>query len=253
MSYAILLPAAGVMAVTFALVGYPYGLGGAAVGLLVAAMWLGVALTAAGVLYGVSTWTHVHTGPWVKDGRGRGRLVWSIVLGPWLLVVWIGVLVGAAMKRGQAADEVADGLIVGRRPMRGDYGRLAPMGIGAALDLCAELPASKWLRRQVGEHYLSVPVMDITAATPAQLARAVGWVTEQMDAGRKVLIHCAAGYGRSAVVAVCVLMRRGDFDDPEEAFESIRRCRPGVVLNGLQRRAVEQFARAVGAESGSSG
>jgi protein-tyrosine phosphatase len=42
------------------------------------------------------------------------------------------------------------------------------------------------------------------------LDEGVAWVTEKLGRGCKVYVHCEHGIGRSALVALCVLVAQGD-------------------------------------------
>jgi protein-tyrosine phosphatase len=63
--------------------------------------------------------------------------------------------------------------------------------------------------RRHGIRHLHLPTPDARAISPADLARGVAWVARAMAAGRKVLIHCQHGIGRSALLAMCVLVDAG--------------------------------------------
>lgn len=60
-----------------------------------------------------------------------------------------------------------------------------------------------------------------------QLARVI---TESIDAGKKVLVHCAAGMDRSGLMCAAVLMLREPITG-KEAMQRIRECRPGALAN----------------------
>lgn len=46
-----------------------------------------------------------------------------------------------------------------------------------------------------------------------------------------MLVHCAQGHGRSAVVVAAWLLLKGRAQDPEEALIQIKAARPGVRLH----------------------
>lgn len=67
-----------------------------------------------------------------------------------------------------------------------------------------------------------------------------------LDAGGAVLCHCYAGRGRAGMVALRLLVERGE--DPKEALERIRAVRPGAL------EAHSQFRwAAAGAPTGATG
>jgi protein-tyrosine phosphatase len=70
---------------------------------------------------------------------------------------------------------------------------------------CDELVS---LRRH-GIRHLHLPTPDARAISPADIARGVAWVARARAARRKVLVHCQHGIGRSALLAMCVLVDAG--------------------------------------------
>ena len=77
--------------------------------------------------------------------------------------------------------------------------------------------------------------------TPAELARAVAALDELCPAG-PVLVHCALGYSRAAVVVAAWLLHRGLSATPEAAVARVRAARPQVVLSGGHRTALAAYA-----------
>jgi hypothetical protein len=63
--------------------------------------------------------------------------------------------------------------------------------------------------RRHGIRHLHLPTPDARAISPADIARGVAWVARAIAARRKVLIHCQHGIGRSALLAMCVLVDAG--------------------------------------------
>jgi hypothetical protein len=132
------------------------------------------------------------------------------------------------------AAEVVPGLWLGRAPGRADYRRF-PVAI---LDLTAEFIPLPTARRQP---YRSVPLLDLAVPTAAELARAVAALGELHPAG-PVLVHCALGYSRAAVVVAAWLLHRGLAASPEAAVARVRAARPQVVLAPGHRAALAAYA-----------
>jgi protein-tyrosine phosphatase len=61
------------------------------------------------------------------------------------------------------------------------------------------------------------------AVSLPRLRAGVRWVTKHLERGQKVYIHCEHGVGRSATLALCVLVARGD--SPGEALSRAKRAR----------------------------
>lgn len=110
-------------------------------------------------------------------------------------------------------------LAVGRRADAEDAENLAAHGIKSILSLCA-LVRPDGIARQ-----LSMDIKD-RAALPAELVgEAMGFLNAQIQAGRKVLVHCEMGISRSASIAVGYL--HGFHGMPlEQALAKVREANP---------------------------
>ncbi len=138
--------------------------------------------------------------------------------------------------RGQpSANLLADGVWVGRLPTRAG---LSATGADAIVDLTAELP-----RLAPAVAYRCVPVLDLTVPQPAPLRAAVDAIHAMRTEGRQVLVCCALGYSRSALVAAAWLSEHLGLRDPDEVLTRLRRARPSVVLGPESVAALAAFMR----------
>ena len=81
--------------------------------------------------------------------------------------------------------------------------------IAAIVDLRAEDCDDEAALRDAGIDFLHLPTPDLEPATVPHLARGVSFVRGHLARGSKVLIHCQHGIGRSALLALCVLVDQG--------------------------------------------
>ena len=108
------------------------------------------------------------------------------------------------------------------------------------LDLAVEFNEIRALRNVLG--YRSMPVLDTTAPTEAQLREAVAWLTTIVPNG-PVYVHCALGTGRSACVVVAYLLSVGEVATVGESIRRLKALRPGIRLSRAQRECLEVFDR----------
>jgi hypothetical protein len=112
--------------------------------------------------------------------------------------------------------------------------------LGAAktiIDLAPEFAEFPTLRAQ--PHYLSLPILDGTSATQKQLLHAVGHIQKHINTG--VLVHCAGGHGRSAMVVAAYLLYINHAATPQEAIHTIKQARHHIKLNKKQLATLHKF------------
>jgi len=101
-------------------------------------------------------------------------------------------------------------LAVGHAPMsREQLESLKAQGIDAILNLCAEFCDLHDIESQAGFEVYYLPIPDEQAPPLAELEKALAWLDEAVYLGRKVLIHCRHGIGRTGTVLNAYLLRRG--------------------------------------------
>ncbi len=88
-----------------------------------------------------------------------------------------------------------------------------------------------------------VPMKDHEPPSLESLERAASFVQAEVRSGRKVLVHCLAGQGRTMCVLAAYLIKEKGVE-PEEAIRTLRAMRPGAVESG-QEKAVFGYAEVV--------
>lgn len=107
-------------------------------------------------------------------------------------------------------------------------------GIRAVVDLRGEACDDEVLMHRHGIALLHLPTPDMCGVTLAHLDDGVAFACEWIERGERVLIHCEHGIGRSATLALCVMVSLGDA--PLEALERMKARR------ALVSPSPEQFA-----------
>jgi protein-tyrosine phosphatase len=132
-------------------------------------------------------------------------------------------------------DWITDHLAVGGSFPSGQTERLTrEHGIRAVVDLRNEDVDDEQLLRRHGATLLHLPTQDMCGVDHAHLERGVDFACRHLDRGERVLVHCQHGIGRSAVLALCILVDRGHA--PLAALELLKDRR------GRVSPSPEQFA-----------
>jgi len=107
-------------------------------------------------------------------------------------------------------DWVTTNIAVGGAPM--SYAALDALraeGVDCILNLCAEFCDLKDYEAQSGFEVYYFPIPDEETPDLAELEKALEWMDEALYLGKKVLIHCRHGIGRTGTVLNAYLLRKG--------------------------------------------
>ena len=88
---------------------------------------------------------------------------------------------------------------------------------------------------------IHAPIPDFAPPDPETRDRAVAFLAEHVGAGRPVLVHCGAGYGRTGTILACYLVFSGM--DADAAIALVRERRPGSIETPAQEDAVRAYAK----------
>lgn len=115
-------------------------------------------------------------------------------------------------------------------------------GIGGVVDLRQEACDDVARLALHGIEHLHLPTEDHGPVTLEHLRAGVAFAGRVLDAGRRVLVHCQHGIGRSAVLALCVLVARGHA--PLDALALAKSRRDLVSPSPSQYQAWASWLRA---------
>ena len=140
-------------------------------------------------------------------------------------------------------DQVDEHVLLGALPLPWLVDAMAAAGVRAVVNTCVEYhgPTAGYARH--GIEQLHTPTLDFTPPTLSDIERAVVFVEAHRARKQTVYIHCKAGRGRSATVALCWLMAHRGMTS-EQAQAHLESVRPHVNRSLWERDVVRQFARA---------
>jgi len=90
-----------------------------------------------------------------------------------------------------------------------------------------------------GTEMLNLPIPDFGTPRLEELSEAVDWINREIAAGKKVLVHCLVGRGRSGTVAAAYLISKGF--DADDAIQQVRRHVHGAIETHEQEELLRRF------------
>lgn len=169
--------------------------------------------------------------------KTAGRLPWSVwlVFAPCFLGQYLSLL--HYRRQCDAWNQITPNVWISARLNRDEAARLCQSGATAVLDLTAEFSETETLRAL---EYHNIPILDLTAPSPAQLREAVDFISKQAIRG-VVCVHCKVGYSRSAAVVGAYLLASGHATTVEQAVAILRGARPNMVIRPEALAALNAF------------
>ncbi len=164
-----------------------------------------------------------------------------------LRVVWLGETpaLGLTIAPGKV------GTINGkthRRDLQADLEAVKEAGADVLVNLMETDEMERWQMgnyftgaQNVGLETVHFPIRDMDIPDDSAAVRAlVEALHHHLNAGKKVVIHCLGGLGRSGTVAACLLTENGF--SAREAVRLVRLFREGAIQTGAQENFVHTYA-----------
>lgn len=147
--------------------------------------------------------------------------------------------------------KISDEMYLGAMPLKNwdHVNKINELGIKAILSINEDyefqdqlfanpVKANDWKERDI--KWLKISSPDLEPIKVSKLSKAVNYVVQQTNLGNPVYIHCTAGRGRSASVAICSLMQIKGYS-LEKSIKRIQQCRPQVILSQKQMKAIYEY------------
>lgn len=105
---------------------------------------------------------------------------------------------------------ITDNLAVGHAPMSyAELDQIKAQGIDAIVNLCGEFCDLHEIEKETGFEVYFLPIADESAPDMAEMEKGLHWLDEAIYLGKKVLVHCRHGIGRTGTFVTAYLLRRG--------------------------------------------
>ena len=138
-------------------------------------------------------------------------------------------------------DWVTPELAVGGAFATAAIPQLAAEGVEAVIDLRSEDRDDADALARAGIGFLHLPTEDHCALSLADIDAGVGFARAGRAGGRRLLVHCREGIGRSVTLALCILIDAGV--EPLEAMRQVKDRRYWASPSPAQFDALAEWLR----------
>jgi atypical dual specificity phosphatase len=114
-------------------------------------------------------------------------------------------------------------------------------GIKSIITMTEDPLPESWVKEI---QYLHVPTEDLSAPDIDKIDQTVDFVNKQIQNNEPVMVHCAAGIGRTGTILACYLVKYHKLS-ATDAIEKVRKERPGSIQSESQELAIGLYSKFV--------
>lgn len=186
--------------------------------------WISIAFLLVALNYSV-----IGASGFQKQANGKFSLPIILLYAPYLLIAWINSRLWT--RHNNQADLIIDNIYLGRIP---DKKTLEQYSFKSIVDCCAELPMPNYQ----GNYHL-IAILDMTVPSLVNIDQGVT-VIEQYRQQGDLLVCCALGYSRSAMLIIAWLVWSGRVGTVEQAIALVKKTR-SIVISSAQQQQLEKW------------
>jgi atypical dual specificity phosphatase len=93
--------------------------------------------------------------------------------------------------------------------------KLYKLGVRGVINMCYEYSGPTFQYNRLGMKQLRLPTVDHFEPSASQLQEAMAFIKDYQKKGEKVYVHCKAGHGRAAAVAMCWMITENPEMNPK--------------------------------------
>lgn len=122
-----------------------------------------------------------------------------------------------------------------------EFNWVVKQGIKSVITMTENALPETWVE---GVKYLHIPTQDLTAPDMDKIDTAVEFIQKRISNKESVMVHCAAGMGRTGTILACYLIKFQKYS-AKNAIEKVRDERPGSIQSEMQEMVIHLYEKHV--------